>query len=116
LYCMRSKALEDDSVGSQGLAIDAEIKLAEFGRAKDSIAKAANSKDSIQYKKYVVDCYSRLAFYYNNQKNDKAQAIFWLEKILEVEPENADAPKYIKALKAPPKRVAPAANKPKQGR
>ena len=114
LWCMRSKAGQDDSVGSQGLAVDAEIKLAEFGRAKDSIAKAANSKDSSLYLRYVVDMYSRLAFYYNNTKNDKQQAVYWLRKILEVEPSNADAQKYIELLTRPPRRVAPAA-KPKTG-
>jgi len=116
LYCMRVKALEDDSVGSQGLAVDAEMKLADFGRAKDSIAKAAGTKDSILYKKYVVDCYQRLAFYYNNTKKDKAQAIFWLQKVLEVDPGNADAAKYIQLLSKPPRQAAPAAAKPKTGR
>jgi tetratricopeptide (TPR) repeat protein len=116
LYCMRVKALEDDSVGSQGLGVDAEMKLADFGRAKDSIAKAAGSKDSILYKKYVVDCYSRLAFYYNNTKKDKQQAIFWLSKILEVDPTNADAPRYIQLLNKPARQAAPAAAKPKTGR
>jgi tetratricopeptide (TPR) repeat protein len=114
LYCMRSKALEDDSIGSQGVAVDAEMKLAEFGRAKDSIAKAAGSKDSIAYKKYVVDCYQRLAFYYNNTKKDKAQAIFWLQKVLEVDPGNQDAAHYIQMLNKPPRQAAPA--KPKTGR
>jgi tetratricopeptide (TPR) repeat protein len=116
LYCMRVKALEDDSVGSQGLAVDAEMKLADFGRAKDSIAKAAGTKDSILYKKYVVDCYQRLAFFYNNTKKDKAQAIFWLQKVLEVDPGNPDAQHYIDLLKKPPRPAAPAANKPKTGK
>src|SRR5580658_60998 len=107
LYCMRVKALEDDSVGSQGLAVDAEMKLADFGRAKDSIAKAGGTKDSILYKKYVIDCYSRLAFYYNNTKKDKQQAIFWLSKILEVDPGNADASKYIQLLNKPARQAAP---------
>src|SRR5580658_6937204 len=107
LYCMRIKALVDDSVGSQGLAVDAEMKLADFGRAKDSIAKAAGKKDSILYKKYVIDCYSRLAFYYNNTKKDKQQAIFWLSKILEVDPGNADASKYIQLLNKPARQAAP---------
>ena len=115
LYCMRAKALEDDSVGSQGVAVDAEMKLAEFGRAKDSIAKAAGTKDSITYKKYVVDCYERLAFYNNNIKKDKEQAVFWLQKVLEVDPENKDAAGYIKALTAKPRPAQPAA-KPKTGR
>ncbi|HET6253194.1 MAG TPA: tetratricopeptide repeat protein [Puia sp.] len=112
LYCMRTKALEDDSIGSKGVAVDAEMKLAEFGRAKDSIAKAAGSKDSTLYKKYVIDCYSRLAFYYNNSKSDRAQAVYWLQKILEVDPENADAKKYIAILTKP---VRQPAARPKSG-
>jgi tetratricopeptide (TPR) repeat protein len=113
LWCYRSKVGEDDSVGSQGIAVDAEVKLAEFGRAKDSIAKAAGSKDSTIYKRYVIECYSRLAFYYNNTKSDRPQAVLWLQKILEVDPDNADAKKYILALTAKPR---PAAPKPKSGR
>jgi hypothetical protein len=113
LWCYRSKRGEDDSVGSKGIAVDAEMKLAEFGRAKDSIAKAAGSKDSTAYKRYVIEYYSLLAFYYNNVKSDRGQAVLWLQKILEVDPENADAKKYIAALTAKPR---PAAPKPKSGR
>jgi hypothetical protein len=108
-------AAQDDSVGSQGLAVDAEMKFAEWGRAKDSVAKAANTKDSTLYLRYVVDMYSRLAFYYNNTKSDKQQAVYWLQKILEVEPGNADAGRYIKMLTAPPRRPAAPAAKPKTG-
>jgi len=115
LWCMRSMAAQDDSVGSQGLAVDAEMKFAEWGRAKDSVAKAANTKDSTLYLRYVVDMYSRLAFYYNNTKSDKQQAVYWLQKILEVEPGNADAGRYIKMLTAPPRRPAAPAAKPKTG-
>jgi tetratricopeptide (TPR) repeat protein len=115
LWCMRSKAAQDDSVGSQGIAVDAEMKLAEFGRAKDSIAKAAGSKDSTQYLKYVVQMYSQLAFYYNNTKKDKEQAVYWLRKILEVEPTNPDAAKYIDLLTRPPRKTAAPAAKPKSG-
>lgn len=115
LWCWKSKAGQDDSVGSQGIALDAEMKLAEFGRAKDSIAKAANNKDSILYLRYVVDMYSRLAFYYNNTKNDRQQAVYWLRKILEVEPTNADAAKYIEMLTRPPRKQATPAAKPKTG-
>ena len=116
LYCFRAKALEDDSVGSMGVAVESEMKLAEFGRAKDSIAKATGSKDSVLYKKYVVDCYQRLAFYSNNTKKDKAAAIYWLQKVLEVDPGNADAAKYIQMLNKPPRQAAPAGGaKPKTG-
>ena len=91
------------------------MKLAEFGRAKDSIAKAAGTKDSTLYQKYVVDMYSRLAFYYNNIKSDKVQAVFWLRKMVEVEPSNGDAAKYIEMLTRPPRRPAAPAAKPKTG-
>ena len=115
LWCMKSKQIQDDSVGSQGLAVEAEMKMAEWGRAKDSIARAANTKDSILYLRYVVDCYSRLAFYFNNTKNDKVQAVYWLRKIVEVEPSNVDAPKYIEMLTRPPRRPTAPAAKPKTG-
>lgn len=107
LWCWRSKAGEDDSVGSQGIAIDAEMKMAEWGRGKDSAARVAGTKDSTLYRHYVVDCYSLLAFYYNNIKSDRELAVFWLRKILEVEPTNADAIRYITILTAKPK-AAPA--------
>lgn len=115
LWCYRTKRQEDDSVGSQGIAVEAEEKFAAWGRAKDSVARATGNKDSTLYKHYVVECYSLLAFYYNNTKNDRETAIMWLKKILEVEPENADAPRYIKALTPKPRPAAPAA-KPRQGR
>lgn len=106
LWCMKSKQAEDDSVGSQGIALDAEMKMAEISRSMDSTAKVAGSADSTKYKRYVIDCYSRLAFYYNNTKNDKASAILWLQKILEVDPTNADASRYIMLLSKPPKAAA----------
>lgn len=106
LWCMKSKQAEDDSVGSQGIALDAEMKMAEVSRAMDSTAKIAGSPDSIKYKHYIIDCYSRLAFYYNNTKSDKANAILWLQKILEVDPTNADAIKYIALLSRPARQAA----------
>ena len=106
LWCMKSKQLQDDSVGSQGLAVEAELKMAEFCRAFDSTARVAGTADSIKYKKYIIDCYSRLAFYYNNTKSDKANAIFWLQKILEVDPTNPDAIKYIGLLNRPARQPA----------
>ncbi|HXD76533.1 MAG TPA: tetratricopeptide repeat protein [Puia sp.] len=103
LWCWRSMIAQDDSNQSQGLAVDAEMKMAAFGRAKDSIAKAANSKDSTEFQKYVVECYFSLAFYYNNIKKDREQAIYWLRQVLEVEPTNPDAAKYVEILTRKPK-------------
>jgi tetratricopeptide (TPR) repeat protein len=98
LWCVRSKTAEDDSVGSQGLAVEANNKLAEVGRRLDSTAKAANSPDSIKYKVQVVNAYSQLAGYYNNIKKDRDNAMLYLHKILEVDPNNPDAQRFISIL------------------
>jgi len=97
-WCMKSKVAEDDSVGSQGLAVDAYIKLAQVCITLDSTAKAAGSPDSTKYKKYIIDSYSQLAGYYNNIKKDRESALVYLHKILEVDPNNADVHKFIDIL------------------
>ena len=106
LWCSRAKAGEDDSLGSNGYAVEAWQKLAQVSRTLDSTAKVANSPDSIKFKRYAVDSYSRLAFYYNNFKKDKENAIAYLQKILEVDPTNPDAQKYINMLNRPAKQAA----------
>jgi len=102
LWCARSKGAQDDSLSSGGLAVEAYDKLAQVGR----------KLDSVKYKAQIIQSYSYLATYYNNIKKDKPTAINYLEKILEVDPTNADAPKFIEILKRVPKQ--PAA-KPKAG-
>jgi len=92
LWCARSKQAEDDSIGSAGLAVEAYDKLAQMGR----------KIDSVKYKAQIVSSYSFLASYYNNIKKDKETAISYLQKILEVDPTNPDAPKFIEILKRPP--------------
>src|ERR1700761_6716112 len=106
LWCKNSKVAQDDSVGSQGLAVEAYQKLADFCRAKDSIAKAAGSADSIKLKRYIIESYGQLAGYYNNIKKDKENALVYLRKILEVDPTNTDAAKFIEILTRPPKQPA----------
>lgn len=119
LWCARSKVAQDDSVGSNGYAVEAYQKLAEVARGMDSTAKAAGSADSIKYKVQVVNSYSQLAGYYNNIKKDKESAMLYLKKILEVDPGNADAQRFISILeKAAQKQQARPAGggaKPKAG-
>jgi hypothetical protein len=86
-------------------------KLAQVSRAMDSTAKAAGSADSTKYKNYITTSYFYLVAYYNDVKKDKDMAVGYLRKVLEVDPTNATAQKYLAILTAPPRR-APAA-KPK---
>jgi tetratricopeptide (TPR) repeat protein len=103
LWCARSKQAQDDSTNSQGLAVAAYEKLAQMGR----------SLDSVKYKPQILQAYFYLAQYYNDIKKDKQAAIGYLQKVLEVDPTNADAAKFIEILKRPPPKQPSA--KPKTG-
>jgi tetratricopeptide (TPR) repeat protein len=111
LWCMRSKVAQDDSIGSQGLAVDAYQKFAEKAREIDSSARVANNADSNRWKNSIIVAYFQLSGYFNNIKKDKEQALFWLNKVLEVDPNNPDAKKFIEALTRPARQPA----RPAQG-
>ncbi|GGB19087.1 tetratricopeptide repeat protein [Puia dinghuensis] len=102
LWCKNSALAWDDSVWSKGLPIEAYQKLATIARGLDSTAKAANSPDSIKYKRYVVEAYSQLASFYNNQKKDKESALYYLDQWLAVDPASADARRYKEILSRKP--------------
>jgi tetratricopeptide (TPR) repeat protein len=94
LWCAKSKQAEDDSAMSQGLAVDAYMKLAQFARAMP---------DSNKYKSQIVGAYFYLASYFNDVKKDKQKAIYYMQQALEVDPTNAGAQNVLKMLTAPPK-------------
>jgi tetratricopeptide (TPR) repeat protein len=98
LWCARSKQAQDDSLNSQGLAVDAYMKFAQFARS---------SPDSAQFKTQIVGAYFYLASYYNDIKKDKAKAIENMQKVLEVDPTNASAQKVLAMLTAPPPKQKP---------
>jgi lipoprotein NlpI len=50
------------------------------------------------YKKWIVEAYNYLAAYEVNTRKNFAQAINYFEKVLEVDPGNDDAQKYIGIL------------------
>ncbi|HEY4936082.1 MAG TPA: hypothetical protein VII44_05850, partial [Puia sp.] len=102
LWCARSKQAQDDSLNSQGLAVDAYLKLAQFARS---------SADSAQFKTQIVGAYFYLASYYNDIKKDKPKAIEYMQKVLEVDPTNASAQNVIRMLTAPPKQKAKGSSK-----
>ncbi len=80
LWCARTKQAQDTAM-TQGLAVDAYKLLAE---------KAA-VLDSGKYKSQAVASYFYLVQYYNDIKKDRETAIEYLDKVLEVDPTNADA-------------------------
>jgi tetratricopeptide (TPR) repeat protein len=102
LWCARSKQAQDDSLNSQGLAVEAYDKLAAMARALDSTAKAAGSPDSVKYKNTAVTSYFYLAQYYNDIKKDKGMAVNYLQKVVEIDPTNSTAQKFIDALTKKP--------------
>jgi tetratricopeptide (TPR) repeat protein len=102
LWCARSLQAQDDSANSKGLAVAAYEKLAEVGRT---------SPDSAKYKTQVVAAYFYLASYSNDIKKDKQAAISYLQKVLEVDPANTTAPKFLEILQKPPAKQP--AQKPK---
>ena len=106
LWCARSKQAQDDSTNSQGIAVEAYDRLAAFARGLDSTAKVAGTADSIKYKGTILTSYFFLAQYYNDIKKDKQTAISYLQKVLEVDPTNPTAGKFIKILTAPPRQAA----------
>jgi tetratricopeptide (TPR) repeat protein len=84
----KSKALQDKEM-KDGLAVDAYKKLIEV------LEKTPNDPN---YKKWIVDAYGYLAAYEANTEQNYAEAKGYFEKVLEVDPENADAKKYIDLL------------------
>ena len=115
LWCKNSRVAMDDSTGSQGLAVDAYNKLADMARKIDSVNKAANSPDSVKYRTQAVSSYFALAQYYNDIKKDKETAVSYLRKVLEVDPTNPNAPKFIDILTRKPAQRPAAGAKSKTG-
>jgi tetratricopeptide (TPR) repeat protein len=107
LWCAKTKQAEDDSLNSQGLAVDAYEKLAKFARS---------IPDSTKYKNQIIGAYYYLASYYNDVKKDKDKAIGYMEKVLEVDPGNASAKNIIDMLTKPPAKQAAPKGKGSRGK
>jgi tetratricopeptide (TPR) repeat protein len=50
------------------------------------------------YKKWLIESYAYLAAYQTNVQKNYAEAVSYFEKVLQVDPENGDAKKYIAIL------------------
>lgn len=84
----RSKAMLDEEM-TEGLAVPYYQKLIEVNQTDTAHAN---------YKKWMVEAFGYIAAYNANTKKDYPQAISYFQKLLEVDPENADAKKYISLL------------------
>ena len=74
---------------------------------------AVGMVDSVKYKPQVIGSYKYFVAYYANVKKDNAKAIEYCDKILALDPTDADALNNKTALQAPaPKQTRPAATKP----
>lgn len=84
----RSNAVLDKEM-AEGLAVPHYLKLVE-------VMQKDTTNDN--YKKWIVEAYGYLAAYETNEQKNYAAAIDYFRKLLTVDPENADAEKYIDML------------------
>jgi tetratricopeptide (TPR) repeat protein len=87
-WVARSAALQDEQL--EGLAVEPYEKLIEVLQ-KDTT--------SSNYKSWMTQAYGYLAAYAANAEKDYSKAIEYFEKILQLEPDNAEAKNYIEVLR-----------------
>jgi len=103
LWCARAKQAMDTTM-EQGLAVDAYKALAE----------KALTLDSGKYKSQAIFANFYLVSYYNDIAKDMETAISYVDKVLEIDPANADGLRIKEILtKASQKQTAPKSNQPK---
>ena len=84
----RSNAVIDKGMEA-GLAVPHYEKVIEI---------ASQDTTNETNRKWLVEAYAYLAAYATNTKKDYATAVAYFEKLLQIDPENADAKKYIGVL------------------
>ncbi|WP_162944795.1 tetratricopeptide repeat protein [Flavisolibacter nicotianae] len=84
----KSKALQDSGM-KEGLAVPAYEKL---------VAILEKDSTDANYKRWIVEAYGYLAAYKTNTEKNYGEAVDYFEKVLAVDPSNADAKKYITLL------------------
>jgi tetratricopeptide (TPR) repeat protein len=65
---------------------------------KNLITALEKDTANTNYKKWMVEAYAYLAAYEANTEKDYTEAVGYFEKVLEVDPENSEAKKYIAIL------------------
>jgi predicted Zn-dependent protease len=87
LWSFRSKRNIDTAM-TEGIAVPAAIEL----------VQVAETLDKVKFKGQIIEASSYLANYFANVKSDYTSSLQWFNKILEVDPTNADALKYKEML------------------
>jgi tetratricopeptide (TPR) repeat protein len=96
LWCARSKQAQDTTM-QQGLAVDAYKTLAQKAVELDSAGK---------FKAQAIAANFYLVQYYNDIAKNKDTAIAYLDKVLAIDPTNADAIRVKEILTKPAKQPA----------
>jgi tetratricopeptide (TPR) repeat protein len=86
----RSNAALDEEM-KQGLAVPYYGKLIEMLN-RDSLSLSSTDK------KWLIEAYGYLAAYETNTEGDYAEAITYFDRLLEIDPENENAKKYMAIL------------------
>lgn len=80
---------------------DTTMELGLVAQEYAQLLDNAKRIDSVKFKPQIIESYSMLAGYQNNVKKDKDSAIYYLNKILEVDPGNKTATQFIEVLTKP---------------
>jgi len=96
LWCARSKQAQDTTM-EQGLAVEAYKQL----------AIKSMELDSVKYKAQAIAANFYLVSYYNDIAKSKDTAVAYTDKVLEIDPANADAIRIKGILTKPPPKAQP---------
>lgn len=95
---------------------DTTLELGLAAAEYTQLLENAKRIDSVKYKPQLIESLSMLAGYQNNVKKDKDSAVYYLNKILEVDPGNKTATQFIEVLTKPrPPRPPQPPVRPKTG-
>lgn len=102
LWCARSREAQD-TTWETGIAVE----------PYDKLATMAIQLDSTKYKTQALNALFKLAGYYNDIKKDKDAAIASIDRVLVIDPTNADAVRIKDILTRPPAKTPATKPKPK---
>jgi tetratricopeptide (TPR) repeat protein len=100
-WCARTAAAIDSSM-EKGLAVPHYLKVVEL---------TENDTSNNLNKRYLIEAYGYIAAYKANAEKDYESSIDYFNKLLELDPNNADATRYVEILKKNRSVAGPSAEK-----